>query len=62
MRTYIFTDLERRILKGWLKGEIDWRDIRLRKVLSRIRLFKELSADVELYLAVKRRLAEPETA
>ena len=62
MRTYIFTELEREILRGWLKGEIDWHDIRLRKILSRIRLFKELSADVELYLAVKRRLAEPKAA
>ena len=62
MRTYIFTPLERKILKGWLKGEVDWRDIRLRKILSRVRLFKELSADVELYLTVKSRLAEPKTA
>ena len=62
MRTYIFTKLEREILRGWLKGEIDWHDIRLRKILSRMRLFKDLSRDVELYLSVKRRLAEPKAA
>jgi hypothetical protein len=62
MRTYIFTALERKILKGWLSGEVRLSDIRLRKILSRIRLFKELASDVELYLAVIRRLAEPKTA
>jgi hypothetical protein len=61
MRTYIFTPLERKIIKGWLKGEISLSDIRLRKILSRVRLFKKLASDVELYLAVSRRLAEPET-
>jgi hypothetical protein len=60
MRTYIFTPLERKILRGWLNGEVGLSDIRLRKILSRIRLFKELSSDVELYLSV-RRLAEPKT-
>ena len=62
MRTYIFTKLERSILDGWLKGEIDWHDIRLRKILSRIRLFKDLSSDVELYLAVRSRLTESKAA
>jgi len=28
-------------------------DVRLRKILSRIRLFKNLSSDVELYLRLR---------
>jgi len=58
MRTYIFTALERKILDRWLNGEITLKDIRLRKILSRIRLFTDLSSDVDLYVAVRRGLAE----
>jgi hypothetical protein len=61
MRSYIFTDLERRILRSWLDGKLTLKDVRLQKVLSRVRLFKTLAQDVELYLMVKRRLAEPKT-
>jgi hypothetical protein len=53
--------LERQILRGWLKGEITLKDIRLQKVLSRVRLFKTLAGDVELYLAVRKRLGLGET-
>jgi hypothetical protein len=62
MRSYIFTDLERKVLKSWLNGELSLKDIRLQKVLSRIRLFKALASDVELYLAIRRKIAEPKTA
>ncbi|MEM2687897.1 MAG: hypothetical protein QW796_06075 [Thermoproteota archaeon] len=61
MRSYIFTELERRILNSWLNGELTLKDIRLQKVLSRVRLFKDLARDVELYLAVRSRLAESKT-
>jgi hypothetical protein len=61
MRSYIFTDLERKVLKGWLSGELTLKDIRLQKVLSRIRLFKALASDVELYLEARRRLTKPKT-
>jgi hypothetical protein len=61
MRTYIFTPLERKILRSWLNGETTLKDIRLRKVLSRIKLFKDLSIDVDLYLLIRRRLAETKT-
>jgi hypothetical protein len=62
MRSYIFTELERKVLKSWLNGELTLKDVRLQKVLSRVRLFKVLAGDVDLYLAVKRKLAESETA
>jgi len=53
MRTYIFTSFEKKILTEWLNGEIPRGDIRVRKILSRIRLFKNLASDVELYLIVR---------
>jgi len=52
MRSYIFTPLERKILRGWLEGKTT-PDVRLRKVLSRVRLFKDLAEDVALYLRVR---------
>jgi hypothetical protein len=61
MRTYIFTRRERRILNRWLDGDLTLKDIRLQKVLSRVRLFKVLAGDIELYLKVRSRLAEPKT-
>jgi hypothetical protein len=62
MRTYIFTLLEKRVLTEWLNNEVPGGDIRVRKILSRIRLFKNLAGDVDLYLRLKRRLAESEAA
>jgi len=58
MRSYIFTALERQVLRGWLNGELTLKDVRLQKVLSRVRLFKVLAGDVDLYLKVRSRLAE----
>ena len=62
MRSYVFTPLERRILNGWLNGELTLRDIRLQKVLSRVRLFETLANDIDLYLKVRGRLAESKSA
>lgn len=61
MRTYIFTPLERKILQEWLMGEAAT-DVRLRKILSRVRLFKDLAGDVDLYVRVRSRLAESKAA
>ncbi|HDO41891.1 MAG TPA: hypothetical protein ENH03_03210 [Candidatus Bathyarchaeota archaeon] len=58
MRSYIFTDLERKTLRDWLEGRITLKNVRLRKTLSRVRLFKRLSEDVNLYSVVRSRLAE----
>lgn len=61
MRTYIFTETERSVLNGWLEGEVTPRDVRLRKILSRVKLFRGLAEDVDLYLRVRGRLAEPKS-
>jgi uncharacterized protein YjhX (UPF0386 family) len=55
MRTYIFTDRERRILETWLGGgRVEIKAIS--QVLSRIKSFNRLGNDIDLYLVAKRRL------
>jgi hypothetical protein len=62
MRTYVFTELERKVLYRWLDGQLTLKDLRLQKVLSRVRLFKTLATDIDLYVRVRGRLAESERA
>lgn len=47
MRTYIFTSVERELIKRLLAGE---RDDAVWKLLYRIRTFEDLRNDVALYL------------
>ena len=57
MRSYIFTSRERALIRKALDKRIRLRDRRLHVVMSRLRHFKELAEDVELYIRL-RRLAE----
>ncbi len=50
MRTYIFTDRERKIIQGFLSGKIRMTDIDLSKIRSRMKRFKRLKNDIFLYL------------
>ena len=50
MRTYIFTDRERRIIQSFLGGKIGINDRDLSKTRSRIKLFSRLKDDIFLYL------------
>ena len=61
MRSYIFTSRERGLVRKALDKRIRLRDRRLHVVMSRLRHFKELAGDVELYVRL-RRLAESEGA
>jgi hypothetical protein len=61
MRSYIFTPLERQLLHAWIDGKITLKDIRLKKLLWRIRKFTGVAEDVNLYVTVKSRLTEPKT-
>jgi hypothetical protein len=62
MRSYIFTEKEKALIKRFLEGQIGARDRSLHVIVSRLRHFKDLARDVELYLALGRRLAESEAA
>jgi len=50
MRSYIFTSLERKRIKAFLKGELSAGDINIRKIRSRVKTFEALSGDVDLYV------------
>ncbi len=50
MRTYIFTDRERRIIQRLLSGKIKMTDRDLSKIKSRMKLFERLKNDIFLYL------------
>jgi len=61
MRSYIFTERERTLIRRVLDGRIRLKDRSVDVILSRLRHFEELASDVELYLRL-RRLAESEGA
>ena len=50
LRTYIFTDRERKIIQSFLGGKIGIADRDLSKIRSRIKLFSRLKDDIFLYL------------
>lgn len=53
MRSYIFTERERKILIGLLIGEEISR-VDVAKIMFRFRRFSQLAKDVELYLALRK--------
>jgi len=61
MRTYIFTSKEREVIRKFLDGKTAAKDHAVRVLLSRVRVFKALSSDVELYLELRSRIAESKT-
>ena len=61
MRSYIFTKKERALIRRILNKQVSLRNKTFRVIVFRIRHFKELAGDVELYVRL-RRLAESEGA
>jgi len=61
MRSYIFTERERTLIRRTLKKRISLKDRSLDVILSRLRHFRDLAGDVELYIRL-RKLAEAEGA
>ena len=53
MRSYIFTERERRIIEALLRGESVSR-LDVAKIMFRLRRFSQLTKDVELYLTLCR--------
>jgi len=56
MRTYIFTDRERRMVQNFLGGRIGMTDRDLSKIRSRIKTFDRLKNDVFVYLELYDRI------
>jgi len=62
MRSYIFTPRERKVAQAFLEGRIPPTGKEIGMIRLRIRTFKNLASDVELYLKLRSRFAETETA
>jgi len=58
MRSYIFTAKERAIIRMVLKKQPALKNRTFRVIIFRVRHFKELARDVELYIRLRRVLAE----
>ncbi|MGD8565759.1 MAG: hypothetical protein PVF96_05365 [Candidatus Bathyarchaeota archaeon] len=61
MRTYLFTDRERRIIQSFLSGRNKITNRNLSKIRSRTKLFNRLRNDVYLYLELYDRILLSET-
>jgi len=62
MRTRIFTPAERKLIRRFLDGEIPATNPRISQIRTRVKKFDVLSDDIDLYLTLRGRLAEPERA
>jgi hypothetical protein len=62
LRSYIFTPAERRAIQGFLDRKIGFSDPVLRRLKYRVKEFRRVAEDVELYLRFKAALAESEAA
>jgi hypothetical protein len=54
LRSYIFTDHERKILREWFRSGKESEGIRV--IFTRIRKFERLREDVEIYQSVRERV------
>jgi len=61
MRSYIFTERERRVIRDLLEGKIGINNPSIQQVRSRIKSFVDLAGDVDLYFRL-RGFAESKTA
>jgi hypothetical protein len=57
MRSYIFTEKERALIKSFFEGKIGLKDRSLHVILSRVRHFQALSSDVNIYLRLRKAVA-----
>lgn len=57
MRSYIFTPKEREVIAGFFEGKVKAGDDIMRQIVSRLRSFKDLASDVELYRRLRETVA-----
>ena len=53
MRSYIFTEMERRVINGFFAGSLTESDTNMAKIKHRMKRYNQLEKDVELYLKLK---------
>lgn len=56
MRSYIFTPIERQIIKKFVEGKAVAGDMHLIQIRHRIKSFETLKDDVDLYLLLRNKL------
>lgn len=61
MRTYIFTERERSIIKALLEGQ-KLPSLTVARIKHRVKTFKELESDVQLYLKLHEKTMQPSSA
>jgi hypothetical protein len=61
MRSYIFTERERRIIQGFLSGTVKGKDPGLMVIVSRLKSFSNLAKDVELYIRLREAISAAST-
>jgi hypothetical protein len=61
MRTYIFTEKERKAISGFFNGSTPRDDPALMTVIYRIKSFRNLASDIELYLRLRKTEAASST-
>ena len=52
MRSYIFTNRERQVIRNFLNGTVGRDDPLFMVIVSRVKSFKDLAGDIELYIAL----------
>jgi CRISPR/Cas system-associated endoribonuclease Cas2 len=59
MRSYIFTDMERRVINRFFEGLVTESEPNMAKIKHRVKNYGQLEKDVEVYLKLKERLKQP---
>jgi hypothetical protein len=62
MKSYIFSEHERQLLKGFVRGEVSRSNPTIMQVKSRMKTFALLRQDIELYSILARMFTESEPA
>lgn len=58
MRSYIFTEMERRVISGFFQELLTESDNNMAKIKHRLKRYSQLEKDVELYLKLKGRFKQ----
>jgi len=58
MRSYIFTEMERRVISRFFDGLLTESETNMAKIKHRVKRYSQLERDVELYLKLKERFRQ----
>jgi len=61
MRSYIFTQKERKVIRSFLDGKVVLNDPALEVIRSRMKTFTELASDIALYAALRKAVSARST-